>query len=646
MDAVTGAGLTPTRRGAIKRRLHARPPVHWGLGAAIAIVASFMLVACGGSDGATGAAGVTGPVGLPGSAGLNAVVRISAELGGNHCLAGGNRIDAGLDANDSGLLDDSEISSTQYVCNGSNGAPGTAGADGHAMLTLIADAGTHCAFGGKAISVGMDADGNGALSNAEISSTNYICAGANGTNGSNGTNGLNSLISTVAEAPGAQCAWGGTKITSGPDANGNSALDASEVSSTTYVCNGQPGADVNWVDVTSTSATAASNTGYLADNASRVTITLPASPVVGDIVKITGAGAGGWQVAQNAGQQVHAGWALASWNGHGPGPRIYALAASADGVRLIAATNTTLYLSSDGGATWSQATAPVQAYYQVTSSADGVHLMAFGNNSQLYVSADSGASWAAAGVSPHNFVAIASSADGSRLAAAEYGGVVYTSSDFGVTWSPQLSQGGTWSGLASSADGLTLVALDANAGGLIRISHDAGGSWALLPAPALSWGGVTVSADGTHITAFVRNGSGGIYTSTDSGMTWRQGTSATGPWSSVAGSADGRVLAATARATGQFQQGPGVVYLSTDAGASWSQQSASSGPSWVAAAMSADGTKLMFGASDGTLAMPLPASTLGTAGFLTGEQFEAVELQYVGNGTFAIIGHEGAPLVH
>jgi len=643
MDDVTGPGMTCARASGGKRRLHARPLAHWGFGAAIAIVASLMLVACGGSDGsdgATGPAGDTGASGLPGSAGRNALVRIHAELAGSHCLAGGNRIDAGLDANDSGVLDDSEVSSTQYVCNGSSGAPG---ADGRAMLTLIADAGMHCAFGGKAISVGIDADGNGVLGGAEISSTDYICAGANGTNG---TNGLNSLLSTVAEAPGVQCAWGGTKITSGPDVNGNAALDISEVSSTTYICNGQPGADINWVDVTSTSATAVPNTGYLADNASRVTITLPPSPAVGDIVKITGAGAGGWRIAQNAGQQVHTGWALANWSGNGPGPGIYAIAASADGTKLIAGTNTRLYLSADGGTSWSQASAPVQGYYQVTSSTDGVHLMAFGSDAQLYISADSGSSWAAAGVTPHNFAAIASSADGSRLAAAEYGGVVYTSSDFGATWSPQLSQGGTWSGLASSADGLTLVAVDANAGGLVRISHDAGGTWALLPAPTLDWGGVTVSADATHITAFVRNGGGGIYTSTDSGVTWRQGTSATGPWSSVAGSVDGRVLVATARASGQWQQGPGAVYLSTDAGASWSQQSTGSGPAWMTAALSADGAKLVFGASDGTFATPLPASTLGTAGYVTGEQFESIELQYMGGGTFAMTGHEGAPLVH
>src|SRR3954447_18859307 len=99
MDDVTGPGMARGQASASKRRLHARPPAHWALGATIAITASFMLVACGGSDGATG------PEGLPGSAGLNVLVRIHAELAGSHCLAGGNRIDAGLNANDSGVLD-------------------------------------------------------------------------------------------------------------------------------------------------------------------------------------------------------------------------------------------------------------------------------------------------------------------------------------------------------------------------------------------------------------------------------------------------------------------------------------------------------------------------------------------------------------
>jgi hypothetical protein len=47
-----------------------------------------------------------------------------------------------------------------------------------------------------------------------------------------------------------------------------------------------------------------SNTGYEADSASLVTITLPAAPIAGDVVSVTGLGSGGWRIAQNAGQQI------------------------------------------------------------------------------------------------------------------------------------------------------------------------------------------------------------------------------------------------------------------------------------------------------------------------------------------------------
>ena len=48
-----------------------------------------------------------------------------------------------------------------------------------------------------------------------------------------------------------------------------------------------------WVDVTGTVLQAVSNTGYLADNAAQVSITLPVTPAIGDIILVRGAGSGG-----------------------------------------------------------------------------------------------------------------------------------------------------------------------------------------------------------------------------------------------------------------------------------------------------------------------------------------------------------------
>lgn len=48
----------------------------------------------------------------------------------------------------------------------------------------------------------------------------------------------------------------------------------------------------------------AANVGYIAQNAGLTTFTLPAAAALGDSFLITGTGAGGWTIAQNAGQSI------------------------------------------------------------------------------------------------------------------------------------------------------------------------------------------------------------------------------------------------------------------------------------------------------------------------------------------------------
>jgi hypothetical protein len=67
--------------------------------------------------------------------------------------------------------------------------------------------------------------------------------GKNGMNGVNGVDGKASLVVTVDEQSGANCANGGKKIQTGLDANRNGMLEASEVTASTYVCNGPAGAN-------------------------------------------------------------------------------------------------------------------------------------------------------------------------------------------------------------------------------------------------------------------------------------------------------------------------------------------------------------------------------------------------------------------
>lgn len=178
-------------------------------------------------------AGKDGKNGTNGTDGTNStpvLLKTSFEPSGTNCSASGARIDSGLDINLNGTLDNAEIQTTTYVCNGSNGS------DGQTALisTSTEPAGVNCPAGGHQIKTGLDSNGDNVLDAAEVQSTSYIC------NGENGTDGLLSLVRVQSESIGTNCAYGGQRIDSGLDANGNGALDAAEMS-TTYVCNGVDG---------------------------------------------------------------------------------------------------------------------------------------------------------------------------------------------------------------------------------------------------------------------------------------------------------------------------------------------------------------------------------------------------------------------
>lgn len=60
-------------------------------------------------------------------------------------------------------------------------------------------------------------------------------------------------------------------------------------------------------EVTSTTVTAEGGKGYITNNANIVTVTLPSTAKVGQLISIVGKGIGGWQLSQNAGQTIHKG---------------------------------------------------------------------------------------------------------------------------------------------------------------------------------------------------------------------------------------------------------------------------------------------------------------------------------------------------
>ncbi len=524
------------------------------------------------------------------------------------------------------------LSRTVLVCSAALVLTACGGGDGVSARLLVTNEapGSNCPTGGSRIDAGLDADRNGVLDPSEATSTQYVCNGAGSATGAAGTT---LLVETSNEAAGANCATGGQRIRGGFDSNGNGLLDPSEVASTGYVCNGAPGPGVTWVHVTGSTVQASANTGYLADNTAQVTVTLPTNPVLGDLVQISGVGPGGWRLAQNAGQSVATGNLLGgivadAWTARDSARSWRAVASSSDGMRLAAiVAGGQVHTSSDAGATWT-ARETSRNWSSVASSSDGTRLVATVAGGQIYSSTDAGATWAARD-SSRAWQSIASSADGARLAAVVYGGQIYTSTDSGATWTARESDR-LWTSVASSSDGTRLVA--AGHGSQIYTSTDSGASWTARES-VRNWNSVATSADGSRLVSVVAGGR--IYTSTDVGASWTARELDRG-WRSVASSADGTRLAAALVG--------GAIYTSNDSGVTWTAR-ASGARFWHAVASSADGTRLVAAEDGGQVHTTVPTvvetTASGSAGSIVGRQHDALDLQYVGNGTFMVRSASG-----
>lgn len=157
--------------------------------------------------------------------GKNSLTKWTSELSGVNCENGGLKVDSGIDSNGNGVLESDEITATAYICNG---------VDGNNSLTKVTSEmnGNNCESGGLKIESGNDSNKNGLLDDEEISALAFVC---------NGVDGNASLVNVVDESPGADCPNGGVRIYSGIDTNRNGTLDASEILITRFVCNGIDG---------------------------------------------------------------------------------------------------------------------------------------------------------------------------------------------------------------------------------------------------------------------------------------------------------------------------------------------------------------------------------------------------------------------
>jgi hypothetical protein len=289
---------------------------------------------------------------------------------------------------------------------------------------------------------------------------------------------------------------------------------------------------VGWLAVSSTSTNATRDTGYMLLSAGLTTVRLPtsASLSAGDIVRVSGAGGGGWLIQPNSGQsffgnffsyrngnQVSLPTATMSANGD-----CYGIAASADGRRLYAVGNFAgIYASSDGGQTWAWTGQTLGKWNSIACSANGKIVYAAPNPSgTILFSTNSGANWSSTAISGATVCCsadggfftnnLACSGDGTYLAKISSG--ISISTNGGAGWSPISFPFGTPSCLAVASDCTRLVA--GVSGGLLYATANQGATWSTLTTSNQLWAGAWMSADGSKFAAAAsRNGgvNGGLF---------------------------------------------------------------------------------------------------------------------------------------
>lgn len=154
------------------------------------------------------------------------VVEVDEIEPGEECAAGGERVTIGEDHDDDGALSDDEVDDQFVVCDGEDGE---AGADAPEALVETVDS-AECPAGGTVVRVGVDEDGDGELSEDEISEERQICEGEDGRDGDD------LLVEESALPMESECAYGGTRVEVGHDIDGDGELSTDEVESDLYHC--------------------------------------------------------------------------------------------------------------------------------------------------------------------------------------------------------------------------------------------------------------------------------------------------------------------------------------------------------------------------------------------------------------------------
>lgn len=108
--------------------------------------------------------------------GYNSLVDLIPEPAGENCTNGGYKVVVGLDVNENNTLDTGEIQNEEYLCNGLSGDDGL-----NSLVDIIPEPeGENCPNGGYIINSGVDLNSDNVLDENEIQSSVYVCNGLNG----------------------------------------------------------------------------------------------------------------------------------------------------------------------------------------------------------------------------------------------------------------------------------------------------------------------------------------------------------------------------------------------------------------------------------------------------------------------------------
>ena len=233
------------------------------------------------------------------------------------------------------------------------------------------------------------------------------------------------------------------------------------------------------------------------------------------------------------------------------------VAISGDGTTgCIVAQGFGVFLSKDSGATWSVVNLDVRHWIATAINSDGSKILVasyphFGGGQYegfLFLSSDGGTTWTQ--LSPRGRIRdVTISPDGQIIMASMEEGKIHISTNGGSNFTESGSNN-KWSHLAMSSDGTKIIAATIYTGTPGFISTDGGATWTQPTMPSsgtsIEWDGVAMSADGSMMYVIGNGKPAYIYSSTD-GSTFVEEPGVTDDWDSISMSGNIVVAVDTSR---------------------------------------------------------------------------------------------------